>query len=91
MVATVAQGAAGIARAKAELLHGGLYALARLLVHIGQAVGDARDRLLRNASSAGDVGHGNRTRACIVGGAPCHKITFTLARSKERTYRPVQE
>ena len=91
MVATVAQRTTGIARAKAELLHGGLHALARLLVHIGQAVGDARDRLLRNTSSAGDVGHGDRTRACIVGGAPCHKITFTLARSKERTYQPVQE
>ena len=82
MVTAVAQRATGITRTKAELLHSGLHALARPLVNVGQAVGDARNRLLRNASSAGDVGHGNRTRTCIVGRAPCHKITFTLARSE---------
>ena len=80
MVTAVAQRATGITRAKAELLHSSLHALARLLVNVGQAVGDARNRLLRNASSAGDVGHGDRTRTCIVGRAPCHRITFTLTR-----------
>ena len=82
MVAAVAQRATGITRTKAELLHSGLHALARLLVDVREAVGDARNRLLRNTGSAGDVGHGDRTRTGIVGRAPCHRITFTLARSE---------
>ena len=82
MVTAVAQRATGITRTKAKLLHSGLHALARLFVNVGQAVGDARNRLLRNASSAGDVGHGDPTRTGIVGRAPCHRITFTLERSE---------
>ena len=40
------------------------------------------DVALENAGSARDVGHGDRTRTGIVGRAPCHRITFTLARSE---------
>ena len=76
MVAAVAQRATGIARTETELLHGCLHALTRLFVHVGQSVGNARNRLLRNTGSAGNVGHGNRTRTRVVGRAPCHKITF---------------
>jgi len=82
MVTAVAQRATGIARTETELLHGRLHALTRLLVHVGQSVGNARNRLLRNTGSAGNVGHGNRTRTNIVGRAPCHRITFTLAKSE---------
>ena len=76
MVTAVTQRTAGIARTEAELLHSGLHALARLFVNVGQSVGNARNRLLRNTGSAGNVGHGYRTRTRIVGRAPCHKITL---------------
>ena len=87
MVAAVAQRATGVARTETELLHGCLHALTRLLVHVGQSVGNARNRLLRNTGSAGNVSHGNRTRTRVVGRALCHKDHLRSSRKPKYPMR----